>query len=113
MANDVIQNAIRKKIEELSNEPNSIIVLKGIPVSYVDASIGKIDLSKAVEDKMGYFMSVYKGRKVISYEEFLLIADFVVSQYRTVFVLSNNVYMEQFPVEECFTSEVRKGDYNK
>lgn len=109
MANDVIQNAIRKKIEELSNEPNSIIVLKGIPVSYVDASIGKIDLSKAVEDKMGYFMSVYKGRKVISYEEFLLIADFVVLQYRTVFVLSNNVYMEQFPVEECFTSEVRKG----
>ena len=43
MANNVIQNAIRKKIEELSNEPNSIIVLKGIPVSYVDASIGKID----------------------------------------------------------------------
>ena len=109
MENNVIKNVIKNKIEELLNEPNSIVVLKGIPVAYVDSSIEKVDLSKVVEDKMGYFMSVYTRRKVISYEEFLLIADFVVSQYKSIFVLSNNIYMEQFPVEECFAPEIREG----
>lgn len=109
MANRVIENSIREKIEQLSVENNSIIVLKGIPLSAVDGHFHRIDLSDIVTNKLGYFMSVFGRRKFLSYEEFLLLADFVVSQYKEIYILNNNIYMEQYPVEECFPDAVRTG----
>lgn len=109
MANTVISNTIKEKIELLSKEENSIIVLKGIPMASVTSDFESIDLSEAVKNKMSYFMSIFSTRKIISYEEFLLIADFVIAQYKTVYILNNNLYMEQFPVEECFSKEIRAG----
>lgn len=109
MTDNIIEGIVKRKISELSNEPNSIIVLKGIPLSYVKDLKDKINLSKAVDDKIGYFMSINTGRNVILYEEFLLIADFVDSQYKTIFVLNNNAYMEQVPIEEYFETSVRNG----
>lgn len=109
MANTVISNVIKEKIENLLVEDNSIVILKGIPLASVDPSAGRIDVTKAVENKMGYFMSIFNNRRILAYEEFLLISDFVISQYKMVYVLNNNIYMEQFPVEECFTAEIREG----
>ena len=59
--------------------------------------------------KLGYFLSIFGKRKYLSYEEFLLMADFIVSQYREIYILNNNIYMEQYPVEECFDSAIRAG----
>lgn len=112
MANTIINRVIKEKIDTLLQEEDAVIILKGIPLSCVDTAIGNIDLSKAVENKMGYFMSIYNQRKLLVYEEFLLIADFVVSQYKTIYVISNNIYMEQFPVEEWFSPSVREGLLN-
>ena len=109
MANRVIENSIREKIEQLSVENNSIIVLKGIPLSAVDDNLRRIDLSDVVTNKLGYFMSIFGRRKFLSYEEFLLLSDFVVSQYKGIYILDNNIYMEQYPVEECFPDSVRAG----
>ena len=53
MANTVISNVIKEKIENLLVEDNSIVILKGIPLASVDPSAGRIDVTKAVENKMG------------------------------------------------------------
>ena len=112
MSNTVIFNKIQDTIQEIGIEEKSIIVLKGIPLSVVDDSIEKIDLKNIVDNKMGYFMSIYGNRKYLSYEEFLLMSEFIVSQYKYVYILNNNIYMEQYPVEECFPDDIRKGLLN-
>lgn len=109
MANNVILNRIKEKISELVVDEKSLIVLKGIPVAIVDPSIDRINLAELIENKMGYFMSLYGKRKILSYEEFLLLADFAVAQYKEIYILNNNIYMEQYPVEDCFSEEIRKG----
>lgn len=109
MADSVIANRINEKLENLHIDTNSIVVLKGIPLSFVDDSIGRIDLSDIISDKLGYFMSIFRRRRYLSYEEFLLLADFVVAQYKEIYILNNNVYIEQYPLEECFPNEIRSG----
>lgn len=109
MANRVIANCIREKIESLNIGNDAIVVLKGIPLSIVDDTVGRIDLSNVVTNKLGYFMSIFGRRRFLTYEEFLLLADFIVAQYKEVYILNNNIYMEQFPVEECFPAAVRTG----
>ena len=102
-------NQIKYRLGTLNVDENAIVVLKGIPMSIVDPTVGKIKLSDVVSNKLGYFMAIFGKRKFLSYEEFLLMADFVVSQYKEIYVLNNNIYMEQYPVEECFDSDVRDG----
>ena len=112
MANMVIANRINKKLDELAMDSNSIVVLKGIPLSIVDSSTGKVNLSDVVSNKLGYFMSIFEKRKFLTYEEFVLLADFVVSQYKEIYILNNNIYMEQYLIEECFDTSVRAGLLN-
>ena len=109
MSNTIIANQIKERINTLDIDSNSIVVLKGIPMSIVDSSVGEINLANVVANKLGYFLSIFGKRKYLSYEEFLLMADFIVSQYREIYILNNNIYMEQYPVEECFDSAIRAG----
>lgn len=109
MSDSVISNQIMEKINEISVNEKTLVVLKGIPLSIVDHSIERISLDKVIENKMGYFMSIYGKRFYVSYEEFLLLADFMIAQYKEIYVLDNNIYMEQYPVEDCFPDEIRRG----
>ena len=90
MSNSIIANAIKDKINSLEIDDNAIVVLKGIPLSIVEEGT-VIDLASVIDNKMGYFMSIYKKRKYLTYEEFLLMADFVISQYKEVYILNNNI----------------------
>lgn len=109
MSDSVISKQIMEKINEISVNEKTLVVLKGIPLSIVDHSIERISLDKVIENKMGYFMSIYGKRFFVSYEEFLLLADFMIAQYKEIYVLDNNIYMEQYPVEDCFPDEIRRG----
>lgn len=109
MRSSVIENQINEKIHGISMDEKTLVVLKGIPLSMVDPSITKISLDQVVANKVGYFMSMVGRRQYISYEEFLLLADFIVAQYKEIYILNNNIYMEQYPVEDCFPEEIRKG----
>ncbi len=108
MSSSVISNRIEEKIKELEVEQQSIVVLKGIQISVVREFVDKVNLSEIVEDKMGYFLRIYGKRKYLTYEEFLLLADFIVAQYKYVYILNNNIYMEQYPIDECFSDEIRE-----
>jgi len=112
MSNSIILNQINEKLKSIDTNNSTIIVLKGIPLSIVDPAVEKVRLEKAVENKMGYFMSLFGERRFLSYEEFLVMADFVIAQYKEVIILNNNIYMEQYPVEDCFPEEVREGLLN-
>ena len=105
----VIEERVAQKMAELSVGENAIIVLKGIPISAVGVSGEEVDLSAAVSNKLGYFMSIYGKRRFLTFEEFLLLSDFVVSQYKEVIILNNDLFMDQYPIEDCFTNEVRDG----
>lgn len=105
----IIANQVKERVNALNINSNSIVVLKGIPMSIVDSSIGIIDLADIVSNKLEYFMSILGKRKYLLYEEFLLLADFIVSQYREIYILNNNIYMEQYPVEDCFDNAIRAG----
>ena len=50
MANRVIKNSIDARVAALAAGDNSIIVLKGIPLSIVDSEHAQIDLSAVVSN---------------------------------------------------------------
>lgn len=91
MANTVISNLIEQRIKDVNVDEKTLIVLKGIPVSIVDPSVKKIHLEAVIKNRMGYFMSIYGTRNVLSYEEFLLLADFAVAQYKEIYILNKRL----------------------
>ena len=97
------------RIDTLQAEDNIIVVLKGIPISAVDPeNAALVDLEKVVSNKLMYFFGITSSkRKYITYEEFLLMSDFVLTQYKTVYILENNIYMNLFPLD-MFCSEATK-----
>lgn len=110
MADHLLETRVAEKIAALQLGKNSILVLKGIPLSMVEPVT--VDLAQVVSNKLGYFMSVVGQRSFLSYEEFLLLSDFVVSQYKEVVILNNNLYMEQYPIGEHFNETIRAGLLN-
>lgn len=112
MSNRVVANRVRDELNLINPGNDAIVVLKGIPISMVDSDVEKIDLAALVSNKLEYFMSIYGKRKILTYEEFILMADFIVSQYKKVYIFNNNIYMEQYPIEECFDDVIRAGLLN-
>lgn len=109
MINAVIRQTVVEKISLLGEEDNIIIVLKGIPVEAVDSENCDIDIEQVAKDKFGHFMKVYSGRRYISYEEFLLLKSFILQQYKKIYILNNNLYIHQYPLEIKFSDATRQG----
>lgn len=113
MIGNIFKRAIDNKLNELVDISDSIIVLKGIPLTTVD-DISEIDinLEDIVSNKLGYFMGIFGKRRFLTYEEFLLIGEFAISQYKNVYILNNNIYMKQYPIDQVFSNELRDGLIN-
>ena len=110
MANNIIKNAIDKKLAELNLGEKDIIVLKGIPLSLFVDAIQPIKLEDICEDKMSYmFMNIYNKRQYLCYEEFLLLSNFIIQQYKNVYILNNNLYINQYPLDCMFSDSIRDG----
>lgn len=110
MTNSVIKSRIQEIVSKLTDSENSIVVLKGIPLEIVDAdAAAKIDLESIVSNKLKYFFEIYGKRQFLTYEEYLLLSSFIVDQYKNIYVLVNNVYMDQYPLDIAANSEIRAG----
>lgn len=109
----VLKRQIEKKLSELVQLPNSMVVLKGIPMeaAFPEYS-GKIDLDALSANKFVYFSKLVSERTVITYEEFLLLYDFIVSQYGAVYVLNNNIYIQQYPLDLYCSDTAKSGLLN-
>lgn len=110
MIDSVIKNKIIDKINSLRDIENSIIVLKGIPMEAVDSEAAfNMNLEKIVENKLQYFFNIYGKRKYVTYEEFILLNSFILDQYKNVYVLVNNIYINQYPLVMPVNSSIKNG----
>lgn len=112
MMNSVISQAVAEKVSRIGDEDNVIIVFKGISVGVLDIENSEIDIEQVARDKFGHFMKIYNKRKYISYEEFLLLKSFIIQQYKKIYILNNNLYINQYPFDVHFSDEVRRGLLN-
>ena len=90
MSDSALKRQIRERLDKLQVEENSIVVLKGIPISVVDPdNASQIDFEKAAGNKLAYFFGITtSNRRFLTYEEFLLMSEFILSQYKTVYIES-------------------------
>ncbi len=105
---EIIFQALREQIKNLPRSKN-IFVLKGVPLEFFGEEIFPEDLAAAINDPLKYFFALKEsGRKFLSHEEFLLLNAFIFAQYDSVYVLKNNLFMEQFPIENKFDDATKK-----
>ena len=109
MANEVLINKIRNKLAELSVSDRSIVVLKGIPMSTVSPETLVAPIDEVIKNKFMYFAGIMGNRKYLTFEEFLMLNSFVLSQYEHVYVLNNNLYINQYPIDASMTESTRNG----
>ena len=106
--NEIILRRVKEKLSGLPCGKNFAVVLKGVPLSFVDEKFSA-DLDAAKKNPLNYFYALANGgRKIFSYEEFLLLSSFVFAQYDSVYVVNNNIFMEQYPIEAAFGGETKK-----
>ena len=109
MANMALNRRIHEVLQDINIQGNSIIVLKGIPLDVVDSESEPIPIEEAVKNKLAYFLKIAGKRKFLRFEEFLLFNSFVLDQYETIYILNNNLYISQYPIDVDYSDEVRKG----
>lgn len=99
-----VNDAINKCLQT----DDSIVVLRGIPIEVLDVDILKsIDYSGLIGNRLKYFSeAVSSNRKVYTYEEYLYLRDFLVSQFKKVFILNNNLYINYVPANNFFPDNV-------
>lgn len=108
----MINDEIYKLFDETRSKyqgNNAILVLKGAPREYIQKEIGSIDFPSLMENKIQYFFKLTMQRNVITYEEFLLLKDFVIAQYDQVVIINNNIYIEQYPISVDFEESIKIG----
>lgn len=99
-----IDEQINQKVREYLGQ-DGIIVLKGVDISKFYSDL-VIDIDKILNDKLAYFFEIYKmGRKIITYDEYLALYDFVVSQYKKIIILENNLYIHYYPLTAKINEE--------
>ncbi|MGB9680326.1 MAG: hypothetical protein ACPL3A_10155 [Thermoanaerobacteraceae bacterium] len=93
-------NYIRGKITKfLPKNDKTILVLKGVPIKLYNSEF-KLDISAILNNKFAYFAEIVNnGRRIITYDEFLALYEFITAQYTNIIVLVNNLFINYFPLE--------------
>ena len=107
MNENLFAKYVSEKIKNLPFDEN-IVVLKGIPLNFIDKNFD-VNIESVAENPAQYFFMniVMNKRQFITYEEFLLLKNFVLTQYPAVYILKNNLYAEQFPIEIDFCADTK------
>ena len=104
---DRLKEKINKVIKAMPDK--SIIVLKGVPFSFVEQN-ENVCYADIIENKLGYLLNLWNSkRQYILYEEFLLLSELLILQYKQIFILNNNLYMGLYPINNYFSSEIKNG----
>ena len=108
--NDILKSAVETIISDLNVDRRSLIVLKGVP----PLDEFRPDLMKLADEPFEYFSNaiIRAKRRSISYEEFLMLESFILTQYDRIIVLNNNACGDKYPLERFFTPEVERGLLN-
>ena len=113
MTSKILKNALEHRLEEFVLGDRDIVVLKGIPLSLLVDNLQPINLEDICKDKISYlFTNIYNKRQFLCYEEFLILSNFIIQQYKNVYVLNNNLYINQYPLDCIFSDSVKSGLIN-
>ena len=106
--NEIVSRQLREQLKNLPHG-NNVFVLKGVPLSFICEENFPENLSAAADNPLNYFITLTKsGRKFLTYEEFLLIKEFCLAQYDNIYILNNNLFMKQYPIEAKFSDTTKK-----
>lgn len=107
--NKIILRQLDEKLKSISAEENSAVVLKGIPLSFVGDENFPEDLDAAKENRFRYFNKLVDSeRKIFTYEEFLLMQTYFFDAFDSIYILNNNLFMKQYPIEDKFNDATKK-----
>ena len=111
MASSIFETLIERRIANLPLKDNSIVVLKGIPLEAVGENPNQqLTFEDICSNKLKHLLKmVESSTKFITYEDFLLLSDLILSQYSEVYILNNNIYMTQYPISLNCSDETRQG----
>ena len=105
---EIIFDRLCKQIRNITQD-KSIFVLKGVPLSFVGDENFPEDLERAVDNPLRYFLELTtSGRRFLMYEEFLLLNAIIFMQYNDVYVLNNNLFINQYPIEFKLSKTTKK-----
>ena len=107
--NEIILRRVTEKISSLPRGKNFAVVLKGVPLKFVGDENFPEDLERAAVKPSKYFLQLVNSeRKFFTHAEFLLTKNFFLDEYETVYVLDNNLFVEQYPIAAELTDTTKK-----
>ena len=112
MKNTFLKNRVNKKIDECLIEKDAVVILRGVPLDTLEKEnsiADKIDYDQLVSNKLIYFSTnVSQGRRVYTYEEYLYLREFILSQFNKIYILDNNIYIDMYPINDFYSDAVMK-----
>lgn len=94
-----------KLIIENKNAQGTLFVLKGYPVEEYGGE--RINLHTVLENKVGRLVQLASQMcQIISFDEFISLYDFAISQYKKVILLENPQYMNLYPVNVDLNGDI-------
>lgn len=102
----IVSRYLNKRVDKLINKTEGIIVLKGCSAYN---NISEVNLSSVINDKMGYFLNhVYSKKRVISYDEYLVLQPIINMQYSKITILENNLFINLFPLTLSMDEDIKE-----
>lgn len=109
MANHILIRRIQEQLNKINLHSNCIVVLKGIPITTIDPECIMESIEEVIKNKLAYFVKIAPVRKYLTFEEFLMLNSFVLDQYEEIYILNNNLYINQYPIDAMYSKGVKNG----
>ncbi|MGL5411351.1 DEAD/DEAH box helicase [Cetobacterium sp.] len=101
-----IKKILKDIISKLEISKEQLVVIKGFDRLTIER---KIEASKIISNKMGYFLSeIYNKKTIITYDEYLMLYPIINMQYNKIIILENNIYMNYYPLNIIIDSNIIK-----
>ncbi|AFK87286.1 DEAD/DEAH box helicase [Thermoanaerobacterium saccharolyticum] len=102
-----LKDLISEIIQSYLKDDETIIVLKGFSIKLYDNNI-TIDIDDILKnDKLKYF-NLINERRVITYEEYLILYSFIIYKFKKITILENNIYINYFPLYVDIPEYIKK-----
>lgn len=84
-------------VEKEKDTTGSIFVLKGFPITAFDEPIP--NMGSIISNKLGRLLEITQREiKIITFEEFICLYDFLFAQFRKITIIENGLYLNLYPV---------------
>ncbi|HZH68571.1 MAG TPA: DEAD/DEAH box helicase, partial [Chitinophagales bacterium] len=93
-----IKDLVFETAEEYLDGADVLLVLKGVDIQQLYPDL-VVDIDNLLEDRLQHFIGLKGTRQIITYDEYIALYEFVISQYQRVVIVENNLFMNHFPLQ--------------